>query len=238
MLVMFPVGFFIMFTEYGREYLWTTTIFLGLQAIIIFIILLYSADKISAVVITAIIFTTSYFIEWWGVNTGFPFGLYTYSGILKPLINGVPLAITFAWYVVAGSSLLAAKYMLKGSGAYAVIIVSSVFILATDILLEPFASFINGYWLWNSLAIPIQNFISWLLIGTVFSFTIMGLLKWNAESDIPRSIEKYPVIILFVNILNFSVVNIAAGYYVLTIIGISIFLIITVVSLVSKPKAA
>jgi hypothetical protein len=64
----------------------------------------------------------------------------------------------------------------------------------------------------------------------------MGLLKWKDKSEIPPGIEKYPVIIVFVNILNFSVVNISGGYYVLTLIGITMFLIITVVSFKSKPK--
>jgi putative membrane protein len=111
---MFPVGFIIMFTELGRAYLWTTTIFLGLQALIIFIILLYSADIISAIITTAVVIISSYFIEWWGVNSGLPFGAYSYTNVLLPIINGVPLAITFAWYVVAASSLLAARYMLRG----------------------------------------------------------------------------------------------------------------------------
>lgn len=238
MLIMFPVGFIIMFTGFGRAYLWTTTIFLGLEAFIMFIVLMYSADKISAIITTAVIIISSYFIEWWGVNTGFPFGVYSYTNVLLPIINGVPLAITFAWYVVAASSLMAAKHLLKGSGAAAVIAVSSASILAADILLEPFASFMNGYWLWESSTIPMQNFLSWLVLGSVYSFAIMGLLKWKGESLVPAGIHKYPLIIISVNIMNFSIINIAGGYYVLTAVGLLIFILITLVSVKFRTKAA
>lgn len=235
---MFPVGFYIMYTEAGREYLWTTTVFLGLQALIIFIILLYTADRISVIITTAVILLASYCIEWWGVNSGFPFGTYAYTDVLLPLVNGVPLAITFAWFVVAGSSFLASRFLLKDSGTAAVITVSSALILASDILLEPFASFMNAYWIWDSAAIPMQNFLSWLVLGAVFSIALNGLLKWKEESAIPKGINRYPFIIIAVNLINFSVINIAGGYYVLTIIGFLMFAIVFAVSIKSKLKAS
>lgn len=66
------------------------------------------ADLLSVVITTAVILMASWFIEYWGVTTGFPFGDYRYTGILAPHIGGVPLAIMFAWFTLAAGSLLAA----------------------------------------------------------------------------------------------------------------------------------
>lgn len=223
---MFPVGFLIMFTATGQNYLWTTTIFLGLQALITFIILLKSADILSVVITTAVIFMASWFIEYWGVTTGFPFGVYSYSHVLSPLIGGVPLAISFAWFTVTASSLLAARYLLKGYSENSAILIGSVFVLATDILLEPFASFVNNFWVWQGQAVPIQNFISWFVIGIIYIFTISQLIKWHSVPNSNSFMNKIPLIIMAINIVNFAAVNTANGYYFLTITGLVIFIVI------------
>ncbi|MBE2227769.1 MAG: carotenoid biosynthesis protein [Ignavibacteria bacterium] len=237
LIVMFPVGFIIMFTEFGSAYLWTTTIFLGLEALITFILLIKLADLLSVVITTAVIFMASWFVEYWGVTTGFPFGDYTYSGILAPHIGGVPLAIMFAWFTVTACSLFAARYLLKASSEFSAIVIASIFVLATDILLEPFASFVNNYWVWQSGAVPLQNFVSWFAVGIVFVFTISQLIKWNKTELNSSFIIKIPLIITAINILNFSVVNVVHGYYVLTAFGLAIFTAIIVSTLIFKPKS-
>lgn len=224
---MFPVGFIIMFTQFGSEYLWTTTIFLGLEALITFIILLKSADILSVVITTAVIFMASWFIEYWGVTTGFPFGLYSYTHVLSPLVGGVPLAISFAWFIVTANSLLAARYLLKGFNETSAILIASIFVLATDILLEPFASFVNNFWVWQGQAVPLQNFVSWFAIGIIFIFTLSQLIKWDHVPINNSYVNKIPLLIMAINIVNFSVVNIVNGYYFLTITGLVIFIVIT-----------
>ncbi|MEO8513827.1 MAG: carotenoid biosynthesis protein [Ignavibacteria bacterium] len=230
LIVMFPVGFIIMFTPFGAEYLWTTTIFLGLQAIITFLILSKLADLLSVVITTAVIFMASWFIEYWGVTTGFPFGIYSYSHTLAPLIGGVPLAIMFAWFTVTANSLLAARFFLKGYSEVSAILIASIFVLATDILLEPFASFINSFWIWETAFIPIQNFISWFLIGLIFVITLSQLVKWHNVEINNSQLFKIPLLITAINIINFSVINIANGYYFLTITGM-VILTVTIASI-------
>lgn len=222
---MFPVGFIIMFTEAGKPYLWTTTIFLGLETLILFIILIRLADLLSVVITTAVIFMASWFIEYWGVNAGFPFGNYTYTHVLTPLIGGVPLAIMFAWYTVTAGSLLTARFLLKGTSEIAAVAIASVFILATDILLEPFASFINKFWIWNDSAIPLQNFAAWFITGLIFLLVFSRLIKWNDIQIYASSYYKIPLLVLIINILNFSVVNLANGYFIITFLGIMMFVI-------------
>jgi len=235
LLVMFPVGLVIMFTGRGRQYLWTTTLFLGLQALITFILLLNLGKPFSVIISTVIIFILSYFTEWWGVNTGFPFGYYTYTDVLKPIINGVPLAITFAWFVVSANSLLIIKYFFKSGRGFSAAFIASVLILATDMLLEPFAAFVNNYWSWAANTIPVQNFISWLVLGFVFSLVLNSTLKWN-ETGFQESLFKIPPFIIAINLLNFTIVNLAYGYIILTCIGLGIFAVITLFSIKFIPN--
>ena len=233
---MFPVGYIIMFTEFGSRFLWTTTIFLGLEALITFIILTKLADLLSVVITTAVIFMASWFIEYWGVTTGFPFGSYSYSGILSPHIGGVPLAIMFAWFTLSSCSLLAARFLLKGSSEISAISIASVFILASDVLLEPFAAFVNKFWLWSESAIPMQNFLSWYAIGLIFIFTFSQLIKWHNNADYGSALYKIPVIIMLINISNFAVVNIFNNYVTITVFGLLLFVILILPVILIKNK--
>lgn len=218
LVIMFPVGFLIMFTGFGRQFLWTTTIFLGLQALIMFLLLGKISSYAPAAVSAFFVFILSFLIEWWGVNTGFPFGIYTYTDILQPKIFGVPLAITFAWFSVTSGSLVIAKYFEFNSGTVMAAFISSVLILSTDILLEPFASFINNYWQWSFSKIPVRNFAAWLIIGFCFSLLLNKLIKWKSPVD--ANMVFIPSLIFAINILNFAVVNILFGYYIITAIGL------------------
>ncbi len=226
--VMTPVGFIIMFTELGSSYLWTTTIFLGLEALIMFILLIKLADLLSVVITTAVIFMASWFVEYWGVKTGLPFGSYAYTHVLLPQVGGVPLAIMFAWFTVTASSLLTARLLVKQKNEFTAVIIASVFILATDILLEPFASFVNNFWVWQNGSIPLQNFISWLAIGLLFSVTLSQLVKWEA-AELKGSLMKWlPGLIIVINIINFSVVNFAHGFHILSVTGMIIFAVMAI----------
>ncbi len=221
--LMFPVGLIIMLTDFGRPYLWTTTIFLSLQALILILTLLRFANAKSVIISVIIVFILSFLVEYAGVSTKFPFGNYSYTASLIPGLSGVPLAISFAWISVTVSSLLFAKTFLVDSGVIVISLVSAVFILATDILLEPFASFANGFWTWENNLIPFQNFVSWFVIGFIFSFLFEKFIMWDKEKITEKNLLIIPVIIIFINLINFSVINIIYGYFLFTLAGLSIF---------------
>lgn len=232
LLVMFPVGLFIMFSGMGKQFLWTTTIFLGLEAIIMLFLLIKISDMLSAISGAVIILFISFFIEWYGVNTGLPFGSYAYTDVLQPKLYGVPVAITFAWFVVTSSSLVVSKYF--GGSGFSIAFISGALILATDVLLEPFASFVNSYWQWESFRIPIQNFLAWFVLGYLFSLSLNKVLKWNSGISLAKI--TIPSIIISINVINFSIVNLANSYYVLTITGLMIFIIVIGSAVFFKPK--
>jgi bisanhydrobacterioruberin hydratase len=233
LIVMFPVGIFIMSSEFGKQYLWTTTVFLALEAIIMFLVLTRLSGILSSGISFIIIFSASFLVEWWGVNSGIPFGNYYYTEVLQPKLYGVPLAIMFAWFAVSSSCLVWAKYMFKGSH-YTAAVISAALILASDILLEPFASFVNNFWMWGSNKIPLQNFIIWFILGFIFSLAL-SLMPGRKTGSAP-AMMKIPVIIIVINILNFSIVNLSHGYYILTAVGLLIFAVIAIPPIILKTK--
>ncbi len=233
LIVMFPVGLFIMFSGFGKQFLWTTTIFLGLEALLMFLVINQNWGLVRAAGSALVIFTVSLLVEWYGVSSGIPFGNYIYTDVLQPKLFGVPIAIAFAWFTVTSASMLAVRSLLYSSSALAISFISASLILATDILLEPFASFVNGFWIWEFNKIPLQNFLSWFGLGFIFSLVLNKLLNPKRHTA-----PVIPVIIIVINILNFSIVNIANGYYMLSAAGLIIFAVIIIPSLVFRTKQA
>jgi bisanhydrobacterioruberin hydratase len=226
LLVMFPVGLVIMLTDFGRGYLWTTSLFLGLQALILFILIYKTSRLFLSISVVLIIFISSFSIELLGLKTSYPFGTYTYSDILAPQLFGVPAAIAFAWFSVTVSSYLIAADLYGKYGVFTISLISSALIFSTDILLEPFASFINGFWIWEGGRIPLQNFISWLVIGFLFSLVVSQFIKPGKLKELSPFIRKIPYIILTLNVLNFLTLNLINNYIFISVIGTTIIVFI------------
>jgi len=225
---MFPAGLAIML--FRSPYLWTTSIFLLLQASILFITLYKSIGIVKTIAVSFIVLWFSFAVEYIGVNTSFPFGKYLYSETLQPLTAGVPLAIAFAWFSVMVSSYLTAVNLFPGIGTISVCFISSVIVFATDIMLEPFASFVNGFWLWDGGTIPLQNFICWWVLGFLLSF-VLSLFAPPSKVNIADSLlKKIPYVIIIINVLNFMIINTISGYLLISLAGfiviISIMLIL------------
>ena len=227
--VMLPAGLVIMLTPFGTDFIWTTSIFLFLQAVILFIILYSLIGFLRTAIVTAVILLLSFFIEYIGVNTSYPFGSYTYQAILSPSYAGVPAAIAFAWYSVVVSSYFAVSSLFPGTGALAAGFIASVLILAVDIMLEPFASFINGFWVWDSGSIPLINFISWWILGLLFCLVLSLFVPPAKIRELNPSPRKIPYFIIIVNIINFLVINLVHGYILITLAGFSIIVLLTLI---------
>lgn len=211
---MTPVGMIIMiFDNPFQNYLWTTTIYLFIQSVITFLYLYKLFNKKKVIVLSLIIIVFSFFIELTGILTSFPFGNYYYTEKLPPLIFGkVPVVISFCWYVISVNSyLFISKFLSDKFHYYIVIIISSFLILIIDILLEPFASLKNGYWIWENNQIPFSNYITWFLIGFLFTLLIYKFnikLHINSEKCTKKFYSNIPEILLSINILQFLFIDI------------------------------
>lgn len=221
---MYPVGYIIMLNASLKiNYLSTSSFYLFVQSLVTFLVLAEITSRSRAIFVSFIIMVLALLIEGVGVQSGFPFGSYSYTDILSPVLpGGVPLAIGFAWITLSINSFLIVKYFFKSSSPYLVIFFSGILIAAIDVFLEPFASFINNYWIWSNGLIPFQNYLSWFIIGVVFSY-ILERMAGKYVKSINISI---PLIVLSISILQFLLINIVNGYYINSVIGISGILIV------------
>lgn len=221
LVVMLPVGIIMMLSgEGGKQYLWTTNIFLGLQAAVTFMFLNEAAETKSSVIICILILILSFTAELIGVKTGYPFGPYAYSDVLRPALFGVPLAMPFSWFTITVNVFLISKFILFDLNKFRIIIVSSFLILAIDFLLEPFASSVNGFWIWNGGKIPFQNYISWFVLGFFFSFLLERFIIWNRNFFENINFITIPALIIALNVLQFIIVDLYNGYIAGVIAGV------------------
>jgi len=109
-------------------------------------------------------------VETLGAATGFPFGAYRYTDHFGPMLGLVPLTIPLAWHVVVTNALLISRLTLPHSSRLAETSLTAFLCTLYDFILEPFATTVKGYWIWNGGAIPLQNYAAW--------FILSGLLIW------------------------------------------------------------
>lgn len=124
----------------------------------------------------SITLTFAFLIELIGLNTGWPFGTYTYDASLGPQLLGIPLVVPFAWAMMAHPLLIVARRMTKTFtflyGGFA--------LMAWDLFLDP-QMVGDGRWKWEVTGshvpfqpdIPLSNMFGWLLAG----IALMGLLN-------------------------------------------------------------
>ncbi|MDC1068866.1 carotenoid biosynthesis protein [Candidatus Kapabacteria bacterium] len=129
------------------------------------------SDKIKLYFISTFIFITSMIFEYIGLNTGYLFGNYSYSTLLKPQVLGLPLAIGSAWL----STFLISTTIISSRKSLVFIIFGSLLMTTFDFFLEPAAIKLN-YWTWEGVSIPTSNYITWFTISLLY-FTIQYFLK-------------------------------------------------------------
>lgn len=124
-----------------------------------------------------------------GVATGLPFGRYHYTAVLAPLLPGhVPLAVVCAWVYVVFAATTSARVLLARytevrqlhaqASSLAVIGLAAILALGLDLLLEPVAVRVEGYWVWDVTGpyygVPLANFVAWTVLAAVF----VALVEW------------------------------------------------------------
>jgi bisanhydrobacterioruberin hydratase len=110
------------------------------------------------------VYFLSLLIEIIGVNTGWPFGTYTYHEALGLKIMGTPLLIGINWLVmVYGSAILFNRLKSK----IVRIITASLLMLVFDVTMEQVACNV-GLWCFQFNKVPLDNYISWFVLAIIF----------------------------------------------------------------------
>lgn len=176
---------------------WTAPLFLALASLLV----LFSNPK--DWLACAISFVAGFVAEAVGVNTGFPFGGYSYTGALAPILLSVPLVVAGAWMI------LIAWVRQLSMPIWAGAIAMTLF----DLVIDPLAANTLGYWKWSHAGpyygVPLSNFAGWFCV----SLLILAAMRKRP----PRSLG---VIITGCSILVFfALVGLAHHYFAPALIG-------------------
>ena len=116
--------------------------------------------------------------EWAGTRTGFPFGAYRYTGLLRPAAGTVPLVVPLAWAAMGlpgyavGAALARSRAGRIAAGAVA--------LTAWDLFLDP-QMIRSGFWRWAHPGpyegVPLSNFAGWLLVSAAAMAVFDVLLR-------------------------------------------------------------
>jgi uncharacterized membrane protein len=101
-----------------------------------------------------------------GVNTGFPFGDYTYGAVLGPGLWNTPFMIGVNWLMVTYCCSEAWYRLAEGWRLPLVLHAAGIATLCTalDWLIEPVAIRL-GYWSWAGAVPPLQNYVGWWVVS-------------------------------------------------------------------------
>lgn len=118
-----------------------------------------------------VIFTGGYLIELAGVSTGVLFGEYEYDTSLGFKLAGVPLMIGINWLIVVRSSTEVAHAFPINSFLVKALLAGGL-ATALDYVIEPIA-IKYSFWHWDTVDIPMWNYICWFIFSFLFSFIIL-----------------------------------------------------------------
>jgi len=133
------------------------------------LIISHEAYSTRLVLALSICFILGVSIEIIGVQTGWPFGEYSYGKTLGWKVVDVPLIIGINWFILSYcfyslSSLISSKLILQAT-------IASLAMVLLDILIEPVAISLN-YWSWELSHIPVENYIAWFIISLVLQLIL------------------------------------------------------------------
>ena len=128
-------------------------------------------------------FTLGMAAEWAGTRTGFPFGPYRYTGLLRPSAGTVPLVVPLAWAAMGLPGYAVGAALARSFAGR--IAAGAVALTAWDLFLDP-QMIRNGFWRWAHpgpyQGVPSSNFAGWLLVSAVLMAVFDVLLR-----TVPRS---------------------------------------------------
>lgn len=173
----YPFGFpFVAFGLLPQQFSWTGSLVIALYALAALGSELRARSPVRPLAAFAVLSSALFLVEYVGVTTGVPFGPYVYTDVLGGRAAGVPLAMALAWYVTVVSTWRIAQRLVErpaGRDAVRVALLGAVLTVILDVALEPMASMVTRYWVWDGNSVPLTNYAAWF----AFSFVAVWLLE-------------------------------------------------------------
>jgi len=199
---------------------WAAPVFLFLAGLIVLVTA--SSANLGGLLAAA---GVGFIAEYVGVNYGFLFGRYVYTGTLQPLLLGAPLVMACAWMILFAY----VKQMLLSFklSKLTEMTISGVWMVAIDLLIDPLAANRLGYWRWIETGayygVPARNFLGWFLV----SFMIFGIVRQHPQSDLWARSVGLSILLFFTIIALAYQLALAAGVgLVLSLVHLALAVII------------
>ncbi len=123
----------------------------------------------AALILLLLCFFVAGSLEMLSVQTGFPFGVYSYGSQLGFAVLGVPLLVPLCWQMMAHNAATVARLL----NPRAAILVAAGALVSWDVYLDP-QMVRGGYWVWQRssgvftyVGIPLENYAGWFLTALI-----------------------------------------------------------------------
>jgi uncharacterized membrane protein len=177
-----------------------------------------------------------------GAKTAYPFGPFAYQETAGPkFFNALAWPLPLIWIIAILNARGVARLILRPwrklkNYAFWLIGLTASLVMLFDLALEPFAAYVNHFWLWQLTKFPftwyrapIVNFLGWVLTALlILAFTTPALTKKPARSK-KNTTDYHPLIVWLLALTLFATSALrnqlwaAAGLCVLTGIVTAIF---------------
>ena len=131
----------------------------------------------------------AWLVERIGSTTGIPFGPYSYTEALAPLLGGVPLIIPLAWLMMLPAAWAVAAAITGEERGWRFALVSAAAFTAWDLFLDP--QMVGwGYWVWQDpsgyFGIPWTNFLGWFVSAALITAVVR-----------PKPLPEAPLLLIY-----------------------------------------
>ncbi|HEX2914790.1 MAG TPA: carotenoid biosynthesis protein [Chloroflexia bacterium] len=229
----YPSSLFLLMTDRvpaGTE--WMASLMLVLEGLVAMAWVMLNYGPWRGFTAALAVLSGAFAVETIGVKTGFPFGQYEYTDVLSPKLLVVPVGIMFAWLMMILSSFFTARYIVhrlwprRGLGA--IILLSAALTCSSDLLMEPVAVHIQGYWTWlengSYYGVPISNFVAWGVTSLLLALVLTGLIGQEtreANKSTRLNFMFIPIALYMMNLLMFAAINLTHNNLLAGMIGIA-----------------
>jgi uncharacterized membrane protein len=169
-----------------RDLAWTASVIIILTALTVLLSEMRAGNAWTAARRFGVLALVLFGVEWLGVHTGYPFGTYQYTPVLGATVLGVPLAIPFAWYATVVNSWRLAQGILgnhQKRSRIGVAVMVGILTVALDLILEPMASLVKYYWVWEWGTVPIHNYLSWFVFSSLAAYRLESLRPLDRAAE-------------------------------------------------------
>lgn len=168
LVVLYSVGIVGLSSPYSHWFLALTPAHLLISLFVLLAVHpAWSGVQIGTMLFVAV---AGFMVEVLGVNTGFPFGEYSYGEALGLKMWNTPLLIGANWLMLIYATHTIARRIF--SHPFLIILVGSLLMVGLDIVLEPAAIHL-GFWDWTAAVPPLENYLAWGVVSAFFHFLFL-----------------------------------------------------------------